>query len=50
MKATFTKSNHTGIFTNPISRNLTLIFLGGFLAALTIVTAGVILFNLIVRS
>jgi len=50
MKATFTKNNHPGIFANPISRNLTLIFLGGFLAALTIVTAGVILFNLIVRS
>ncbi len=50
MKAAITKSTLPGIFTNPISRNLALIFLGGFLAALTIVTGGVILLNLIVRS
>lgn len=47
MKAAITKTNVTGIFANPISRNLTLIFLGGFLAAVAIVTVGVILFNLV---
>lgn len=42
-----TKTNQAGIFANPISRNIALIFMGGFLTALTIVTAGVMLLNLI---
>jgi hypothetical protein len=42
-----TKANQAGIFANPISRNIALIFMGGFLTALTIVTAGVMLLNLI---
>jgi len=46
MKA-ITKTNQAGIFANPISRNIALIFMGGFLTALTIVTAGVMLLNLI---
>ena len=33
------------IFANPINRNLTLIFLFGLMAAVTIVTAGIILLN-----
>jgi hypothetical protein len=50
MKAAITKENYTGIFANPISRNLALIFIGGFITAVGIVTAGVILINLIIRS
>jgi len=50
MKAAITKNHLPGIFANSISRNLALIFLGGFLTALTIVTGGVILLNLIVGS
>lgn len=44
MKA-ISKNHASGIFSNSITRNLTLIFLFGLLAAVTIVTAGVILFN-----
>jgi hypothetical protein len=44
MKA-ISKNYVPGIFSNSITRNLTLIFLFGLLAAVTIVTAGVILFN-----
>jgi hypothetical protein len=44
------KSILPGIFANPINRNLTLIFLFGFLVAVTLVTTGVILINLIVGS
>jgi hypothetical protein len=42
-----TKTNQAGIFANSISRNIALIFMGGLLTALTIVTAGVMLLNLI---
>lgn len=44
MKA-MNKNNASGIFSNSITRNLTLIFLFGLLAAITIVTAGVILIS-----
>lgn len=47
---TVSKSLLPGIFANPINRNLTLIFLFGFMVAVTLVTIGVILFNLVVRS
>jgi hypothetical protein len=45
---TVSKSLFPGIFSNPINRNLTLIFLFGFFVAVTLVTTGVILINLIV--
>lgn len=44
MKA-ITKNYVPGIFSNSITRNLTLIFLFGLLAAVTIVSAGVIIVN-----
>ena len=47
MKA-ISKTLFPGIFSNSINRNLTLIFLFGFLVALTLVTAGVILLGLII--
>lgn len=47
MKA-ISKTLFPGIFSNSINRNLTLIFLFGFLVALTLVTTGVILLGLII--
>lgn len=47
---TASKSLFPGILSNPINRNLTLIFLFGFLVAVTLVTTGVILINLIIGS
>ena len=34
-----------GLLTNPINRDLFLIFIAGLLAAITLVTAGIIIFN-----
>lgn len=45
---TISKPYFGGIFANSINRNLTLIFVFGFFVALTLVTAGVILINLVV--
>ncbi len=47
---TISKTLFPGIFSNSINRNLTLIFLFGFLVALTLVTVGVILLGLIIGS